>query len=156
MNSLVAEGLGGEIGGYGTIFQITPDGVLTTLYRFANGSDGYNPTELIQATDGNFYGNAQNVSFRLDVTTPPSDSTFFTGQVALSDGVYYLSFPSGNYFGYYSYLSDPRYIYHFDLGYEYVFDAADGKAAFISTTSRAAHFSTRARASPSRTCTTSP
>ena len=29
-------------------------------------------------------------------------------------------------FGYYSFLSDPRYIYHFDLGYEYVFDAADG------------------------------
>ena len=27
-----------------------------------------------------------------------------------------------------SYLSDPRYIYHFDLGYEYWFDAQDGKS----------------------------
>ncbi len=53
---------------------------------------------------------------------------FFDGEVALSNGVYYLAVASGNYFGYYSYLADPKYIYHFDLGYEYVFDAADGKA----------------------------
>ena len=46
----------------------------------------------------------------------------------LSDGVYYLAFANGNPFGYYSFLSDPRYLYHFDLGYEYVFDAADGHA----------------------------
>ena len=57
-------------------------------------------------------------------TTHPA---FFTGETALANGVYYLTFPSGNYFGYYSYLTDPAYIYHFDLGYEYVFDAADGK-----------------------------
>ena len=31
-----------------------------------------------------------------------------------------------SYFGYYSYLTDPDYIFHFDLGYEYVFDANDG------------------------------
>ena len=53
---------------------------------------------------------------------------FFTGEVALSNGVYYLSFPNGNYFGYYSYLTNPRYLYHFDLGYEYWFDANDGKS----------------------------
>ena len=53
--------------------------------------------------------------------------SFFTDEVTLGSGVYYLAFPNGNYFGYYSFLSDPRYIYHFDLGYEYVFDAADGK-----------------------------
>jgi hypothetical protein len=57
---------------------------------------------------------------------PPS--TFFTGQAALSDSVYYLAFSNGNYFGYYSYLTDPHYLYHFDLGYEYVFDANDGKS----------------------------
>ena len=51
---------------------------------------------------------------------------FFDGENALGNGVYYLSFPNGNYFGYYSFLTDPDYIYHFDLGYEYVFDAADG------------------------------
>ena len=46
--------------------------------------------------------------------------------MALNDGVYYLAFArTGNPFGYYSYLSDANYIYHFDLGYEYVFDAKD-------------------------------
>ena len=38
----------------------------------------------------------------------------------------YLVFPDNNYFGYYSFLADPNYIYHFDLGYEYVIDANDG------------------------------
>ena len=51
---------------------------------------------------------------------------FFAGESSLGNGVYYLAFSDGNYFGYYSYLSDPHYIYHFDLGYEYVFDADDG------------------------------
>lgn len=54
-------------------------------------------------------------------------AAFFTGEVPLSNGVYYLQFPNGNVFGYYSYLSDPHYIYHFDLGYEYVSDPSDGK-----------------------------
>ena len=58
----------------------------------------------------------------------PSTPAFFTGEVALSNGVYYLAFPSGNYFGYYSFLANPSYLFHFDLGFEYVFDAADGKS----------------------------
>ncbi len=53
---------------------------------------------------------------------------FFNGEAVLGGGAYYLAFASGNPFGYYSYLSDPHYIYHFDLGYEYVFDANDGKS----------------------------
>ncbi len=60
-------------------------------------------------------------------TPPVTNPGFFDGQTALSNGVYYLQFPNGNIFGYYSYLTDPHYVYHFDLGYEYVFDAADGK-----------------------------
>ena len=53
---------------------------------------------------------------------------FFAGETALSNGVYYLAFPNGNFFGYYSFLPNPAYIFHFDLGFEYVFDAADGKS----------------------------
>jgi uncharacterized repeat protein (TIGR03803 family) len=45
---------------YGTVFRITPTGVLTTLYNFcsqANCADGEYPgSSLIQGTDGNFYG----------------------------------------------------------------------------------------------------
>ena len=41
---------------YGTIFMVTPTGVLTTLYSFS-GTDGANPTAtLVLGTDGNFYG----------------------------------------------------------------------------------------------------
>jgi uncharacterized repeat protein (TIGR03803 family) len=46
--------------GAGTIFQITPGGVLTTLYSFCavqECADGYQPfSGLVQATDGNLYG----------------------------------------------------------------------------------------------------
>ncbi len=52
---------------------------------------------------------------------------FFTGEAVLGDGVNYLAFADGKPFGYYSYLSDSRYFYHYDLGYEFVFDAKDGK-----------------------------
>jgi uncharacterized repeat protein (TIGR03803 family) len=39
----------------GTVFSITTDGTLTTLYSF-DGTDGSGPSQLIQGTDGNFYG----------------------------------------------------------------------------------------------------
>jgi uncharacterized repeat protein (TIGR03803 family) len=50
--------LGGGGGSSGTIFRITPAGVLTTLHNFAPRSRGGSvPTgDLIQATDGNLYG----------------------------------------------------------------------------------------------------
>jgi uncharacterized repeat protein (TIGR03803 family) len=41
--------------GCGTIFEITPAGVLTTLHSF-NGTDGSGPGNLVQGTDGKFYG----------------------------------------------------------------------------------------------------
>jgi uncharacterized repeat protein (TIGR03803 family) len=46
--------------GCGTIFEITPAGALTTLYRFCSRedcSDGYFPSgPLVEGRDGNFYG----------------------------------------------------------------------------------------------------
>ncbi len=50
----------------------------------------------------------------------------FSGEVPLGNGIYYLQFPNGTPFGYYSYLTDQSFIYHFDMGYEYWFDANDG------------------------------
>ena len=47
---------GGSNGDYGTIFQITSSGKLTTLHSFDN-TDGWLPVGgLVQAADGNFYG----------------------------------------------------------------------------------------------------
>ncbi|MFZ0312254.1 MAG: choice-of-anchor tandem repeat GloVer-containing protein [Candidatus Korobacteraceae bacterium] len=50
---------GGAVYYDGTVFKITPSGTLTTLYSFCsqpNCTDGTEPSALIQATDGNFYG----------------------------------------------------------------------------------------------------
>jgi uncharacterized repeat protein (TIGR03803 family) len=50
---------GGGAYGYGTVFKITPEGVLTTLHSF-DSADGSRPgAALIQATDGNLYGTSQ-------------------------------------------------------------------------------------------------
>jgi hypothetical protein len=46
--------------GSGTVFKITPDGQVTTLYNFCskpNCADGQSPSGgLVLATTGNFYG----------------------------------------------------------------------------------------------------
>ncbi len=50
---------GGVRGGAGTVFKITPEGKLTTLYRFSESKyrHGTNVIAgLVQGTDGNFYG----------------------------------------------------------------------------------------------------
>ena len=54
--------IAGGAHGYGTIFQITTGGTLTTLHSFnLNLTDGaYPQAALVQATDGNFYGTTIN------------------------------------------------------------------------------------------------
>jgi hypothetical protein len=59
------------------------------------------------------------------VRVSPSHPAFFNGETALGSGWYYLQFANGTPFGYYSYLADPHFIYHIDLGLEYLFDAND-------------------------------
>ena len=49
-------GAGGTNGGWGTIFRMTADGTLTTLYSFSYDDGAYPGAGLVQATDGNFYG----------------------------------------------------------------------------------------------------
>jgi uncharacterized repeat protein (TIGR03803 family) len=42
---------------FGTVFQITTNGVLTSLYLFTDGFDGARPLAgLVQGSDGSFYG----------------------------------------------------------------------------------------------------
>jgi uncharacterized repeat protein (TIGR03803 family) len=51
--------VGGTYYNGGTVYRLTPSGILTTLYNFCslnNCTDGYTPTELLQGSDGNFYG----------------------------------------------------------------------------------------------------
>jgi uncharacterized repeat protein (TIGR03803 family) len=47
--------------GFGTIFRLSPDGTFTNLYKFSGGNDGGFPyANLVQGSDGNFYGAAFN------------------------------------------------------------------------------------------------
>jgi uncharacterized protein (TIGR03437 family) len=46
------------IGGCGTIFKVTPQGSLTSLYSFNLTTDAATPGGLILGADGNFYGTA--------------------------------------------------------------------------------------------------
>ena len=126
---------GGDNEGDGTVFQLTPAGVFTSLTDLSP-TLGENPAApLIQGANGALYGTTDagggtglGTIFQLDISlpVPAAHPAFFNGETLVSNGVYYLAFPNGNFFGYYSFLTDPAYIYHFDLGYEYVFDANDG------------------------------
>jgi uncharacterized repeat protein (TIGR03803 family) len=43
--------------GYGTVFKISTNGALTSLYSFTGGNDGAQPyAGLVQGSDGDFYG----------------------------------------------------------------------------------------------------
>jgi uncharacterized repeat protein (TIGR03803 family) len=90
---------GGNSVGYGTIFKITPQGVLTTLYDFCslpNCADGFSPqAALIQGTDGNFYGTTTTggsggagTVFRFSMGLSPFAKLLFNfGKVGQADGI---------------------------------------------------------------------
>jgi hypothetical protein len=61
----------------------------------------------------------------MEIGEPPE---FFSGEVALGSGVYYLQFPNGHVFGYYNFPSFPV-LYHYDMGFESFVDAMDGNAS---------------------------
>ena len=91
---------GGVNGNFGTIFKVTPAGVLTTLYSFcpdkSTCTDGELPTAgLVQATDGNFYGVAQRGGICLENPCDPF----------LNGGVLFRITPEGAYTVLYSFCS---------------------------------------------------
>jgi len=65
--------------GLGTVFKITPAGVLTKLHDFCADQndclDGYRPNELVQGFDGNLYGTA---AFGSDYSCSGGCGTVFT------------------------------------------------------------------------------
>jgi uncharacterized repeat protein (TIGR03803 family) len=52
---------GGTNGGNGTVFRISANGALTTLYSFTGINDGASPNALVQGRDGDFYGTTEFV-----------------------------------------------------------------------------------------------
>jgi uncharacterized repeat protein (TIGR03803 family) len=84
---------------YGTVFKLTPQGVLTVVYKF-DGAPVSGP--VIQGRDGNFYGTTQGVVFKLtprgsmtvlhtfgDPNYPNDGRNPFGGLVEATDGNFY-------------------------------------------------------------------
>lgn len=99
---------------YGTVFEITPAGTLTTLYSFcsqADCSDGEYPVgPLVQATNGNFYGTTEsggaNASGTVFEVTPAGKLTTlysFCSQPDCADGALstggLVQATNGNFYG---------------------------------------------------------
>jgi uncharacterized repeat protein (TIGR03803 family) len=104
----------GGANGAGTVYKLTPAGVETVLYSFgASPSDGSNPNgELIQATDGNFYGvttgGGNYFSGTLFMITPAGAATvLYSFGASDSDGRYpvgpLIQAADGNFYGVTSY-----------------------------------------------------
>lgn len=81
----------GGMRGAGTLFKISPSGLFTLLYTFSTTDNvGNSPAApLIQANDGNFYGAAFYVVYKLSpaptvTTQPQNQSTNLGGAVTLS------------------------------------------------------------------------
>jgi uncharacterized repeat protein (TIGR03803 family) len=81
----------------GTVFTITPNGTLTTLYNFCSQSgctDGDEPFGgLVEGTDGNFYGtalgggaNGEGTAFRITPSSALTTLYNFCSQSGCSDG----------------------------------------------------------------------
>jgi uncharacterized repeat protein (TIGR03803 family) len=88
--------------GCGTIFKLTPQGVLTTLYYF-DPDNGFVPRQLIEGADGNFYGWAYQSyfeDFNIDIfqMTPQGNVSIYA---AASNSYFMLSFqaPDGVIYG---------------------------------------------------------
>jgi len=80
----------GGSGGGGTIFQISPAGVLTTIYTFTGAANGSLPQgTLVLASDGSFYGATEGTVFNVTPSGVLTTLHTFTGYP--SDG----SVPNG-------------------------------------------------------------
>jgi len=105
---------GGSTNGAGTIFKITPEGKLTTLYRFcakAQCADGAQPEQpLFLATDGNFYGttdgggtNGFGTIFKVTSKGKLTTIHSFCAKTSCTDGAYPFSSimqgRDGNFYG---------------------------------------------------------
>jgi uncharacterized repeat protein (TIGR03803 family) len=60
-SNLYGTTFGGGTNGSGTVFKISTNGVLTSLYSFGGGGDGDYPyAGLVEGSDGNFYGTTES------------------------------------------------------------------------------------------------
>jgi uncharacterized repeat protein (TIGR03803 family) len=90
--------------GYGTLFQVTSSGKLTTLHSFTSLGEGAQPSAaLLQGTDGNFYGTTsiggavgEGTVFSLDAKTP-AITLLTPGSASAGSAALTLLVSGGNY-----------------------------------------------------------
>jgi uncharacterized repeat protein (TIGR03803 family) len=98
---------GGGSGNWGTVFKITPEGVESVLYAFDKGASGGQPgAQLLQGSDGNFYGTttvggAYGFGTLFEITPAGELTTLYSFQgnstgLTPSDGTYPISLIVGS------------------------------------------------------------
>ena len=97
----------------GTVFKMTPSGMLTTLHSF-DYTDGANPEAgLIVATDGNFYGTTVGTIFKIT----PTGTLTTVYSLANTDGAgpnKLVQDTNGTFYG--STLDGGKIVYHYSGG----------------------------------------
>jgi uncharacterized repeat protein (TIGR03803 family) len=94
-------------GGFGTVFEMTSSGALTTRYSFTGGMDGGNPWGgLVAAADGNLYGTTQvdgtygfGTVFRLSPSGTFSTVGQFDGYIGAYPSAALIQGTNGNLYG---------------------------------------------------------
>ena len=97
---------GGGGDGHGTVFKLSTNGDFTTL-AFFDGTNGNQPSSLMQASDGNFYGTTAGVTANLStgsVFKVTADGTLtsllsFNGTNGAAPVSTLLEAPDGNFYG---------------------------------------------------------
>jgi hypothetical protein len=93
--------------------------------------------QVILNTGASLIGRAlaqTQVTLQSTSVTTPVHPAFFAGEVSLGNGVYSLQFFDGNLFGNYGYMGS-GWIYHADLGFEYVAAGNGSEVDFWDLTS---------------------
>ena len=80
----IATGVTGS--GRATFYRLTLDGQYTLLYTFPHGGYNYEPTTLIEGSDGNFYGSTLGVGSKLFRLTKSGAYTELYTMNAIRDG----------------------------------------------------------------------
>jgi hypothetical protein len=113
----------------------TPTNATASIVASAALAGGNYTAQIVLIPYGNA-GVAMTIPVYLNVTGGVvSHPSFFSGEVSVGGGVYYLALPDGNVFGYYNYQNYPPFIYSYSLGFEAVIDGGNGSVYLFDFTS---------------------
>jgi uncharacterized repeat protein (TIGR03803 family) len=94
--------IGGSYG-FGTVFKISTNGALTSLYFFTGGNNGGNPyAGLVQGNDGNLYGTTTSSDTVFEVSTNGALTTLYAFTGGLDGSIPYAGLvqgTDGNFYG---------------------------------------------------------